>query len=54
VGRRPNQLAETPALRAPFERRKTTNNHEEADMTVTLISVALAGLVAVAVWEALS
>jgi hypothetical protein len=53
-GRRPNQFAETLALRAPLAHRKTTNDHEEASMTATLISLSLTGLVAIAVWEALS
>jgi hypothetical protein len=34
--------------------RKTTNDHEEASMTAYLISLSLTGLVAIAVWEALS
>jgi hypothetical protein len=33
---------------------KTTNDHEEARMTAYLISLSLTGLVAIAVWEALS
>ena len=32
----------------------TTNHHEEASMTAYLISLSLAGLIAIAVWEALS
>jgi hypothetical protein len=33
---------------------KTANDHEEVSMTATLISLSLTGLVAIAVWEALS
>jgi hypothetical protein len=32
----------------------TTNHHEGASMTAYLISLSLAGLIAIAVWEALS
>jgi len=48
-GRRPNQLTGAPVRAA----HKTTNDHEEASMTAYLISLSLAGLVAIAVWEAL-
>jgi hypothetical protein len=52
-GRRPNQLA---GMRVtwPWVIRKTTNHHEEPSMAPYLISLALASLVAIAVWEAVS
>jgi len=43
-----------PRSRGPSVLHKTTNDHEEASMTAYLISLSLAGLVAIAVWEALS
>jgi hypothetical protein len=43
-----------PRSRGPSVLHKTTNDHEGASMTAYLISLSLAGMVAIAVWEASS